>query len=59
MIFKVIRTSDWTDDEAKFESLSTLEELLDFVVETPYPVILHCRKDSKTKILEIYDDWRE
>ena len=59
MIFKVERTSDWWDDPPKFESLNTLEEFIDFVAECQYPVIVKVRKDSKEKILEIYDDWRE
>ena len=59
MIFKVERTSDWWDDSPKIESLNTLEEFIDFVVECHYPVIVKVRKDSKEKILEIYDDWRE
>lgn len=59
MIFKVKRSSDWVEDEPKVESLNTLEELLDFVAETPYPVIIHYKKGDKNKELEIYDDWRE
>jgi len=59
MIFKVERSSDCFGDTPKNESLNTLEEFIDFVVECHYPVIVKVRKDSKEKILEIYDDWRE
>ena len=53
MIFKVTHSSDWVEDEPKFESLNTLKELLDFVGESPYPVIIHYKKGDKNKELEI------
>jgi len=59
MIFKVERSSDCFGDTPKIESLNTLEEFLDFVAECQYPVIIKLRKNSKEKILEIYDAWRE
>lgn len=58
MKFRVKHTSDCFDDEEKEIELNSLEELIKFINNTRYSVIVH-RYTDKPTLLEIYDDWRE
>ena len=57
MKFKVIRSSDWSEDEAKMVELDTLEDLMAYIISTDKSVIVHYFSEIPT--LEIYDDYRE
>jgi len=57
MRFKVIRSSDWLEDEPKIVELDTLEDLMAYIISTDRSVIVHYFDETPT--LEIYDDYRE
>ena len=57
MKFKVIRSSDWPEDETKMVELDTLEDLMAYIISTDKSVIVHYFSEMPT--LEIYDDYRE
>ena len=61
MKFKITKTSDSFNDEGKqrIEEFNSLDELMKFISNSEYVIIIRHYSEKEMPILEIYDGYRD